>query len=337
MIVTAIALPALVSTRSTDMLRGLFICFSIACIANFFFLLGPPRELDVNATPGFTGYFPGKNYTGMCAAIAFILSLHEMSYRGTRRWIGLVGLLSAGTLLYISNARTAQALAATMPAFALVAVMMRRHLGTTPLALPVIIVATYMIVSLFTGVTVYRLSNIVFGNPTFTGRWAIWIFAWLQIDEKPLFGWGYQSFWLTGDGGPNEAATIRWVRDMPNAHSGYIDTIVELGMVGFVFLLAFVALTLRALGRLVDRDPRRAWCLIALAYFAVLMNGLESIWMRGFEFTWLVFLIVAVEAARRVAIPTAVRSPDRSCASTPALTPRRGYGRRSYDVGVPHA
>jgi len=38
--------------------------------------------------------------------------------------------------------------------------------------------------------------------------------------------------------------------------------------------------------------------MLSLGLFIILSNYLESLWMRGFEFLWVVFLIIAAEAAR---------------------------------------
>ena len=85
---------------------------------------------------------------------------------------------------------------------------------------------------------------------------------------------------------------------MPNAHNGYVDTKLELGYVGLALLLVFIVATLHAIGRVADRDPARARLLLSLALFIIVYNFLESLWMRGFEFLWVVFLIVAAETAR---------------------------------------
>jgi hypothetical protein len=38
--------------------------------------------------------------------------------------------------------------------------------------------------------------------------------------------------------------------------------------------------------------------MLSLALYIIIWNYLESLWMRGFEFLWVVFLIIAAEAAR---------------------------------------
>jgi hypothetical protein len=73
---------------------------------------------------------------------------------------------------------------------------------------------------------------------------------------------------------------------------------LEMGYTGFAFLLAFILATLHAIGRVADREPARAWLVLSLALFIILYNFFESLWMRGFEFLWVVFIIVAAEIGR---------------------------------------
>ena len=137
----------------------------------------------------------------------------------------------------------------------------------------------------------------LYGDSTLTGRTIIWDFADYEIARSPLVGWGYQSFWLV-PGSPAVFEAPGWVKMMPNAHNGYIDTKLEMGYVGLAFLEVFIIATLHAIGRVADRDPARARLLLSLALFIILYNFFESLWMRGFEFLWVVFVIVAAEIAR---------------------------------------
>ena len=63
---------------------------------------------------------------------------------------------------------------------------------------------------------------------------------------------------------------------MPSAHNGYLDTILDTGYIGLVLFLVFIFTTLHAIGRVADRDPVRAWLLLSIALFIVLVNFLES-------------------------------------------------------------
>jgi hypothetical protein len=85
---------------------------------------------------------------------------------------------------------------------------------------------------------------------------------------------------------------------MPNVHKGDYDTMLETGYVGLVFLLVLIIATLRGVGRVGNRDLARAWLVLSLALFIIVYNFPESLWLRGFEFLWVVFLIAAAEIGR---------------------------------------
>jgi hypothetical protein len=68
MIVTSIVLPAMLTAGTTDMMRGLFLCFAFASILNVFFVLGGSATIATYGSRvvniGYQGYFLGKNYLG---------------------------------------------------------------------------------------------------------------------------------------------------------------------------------------------------------------------------------------------------------------------------------
>jgi O-antigen ligase len=101
-----------------------------------------------------------------------------------------------------------------------------------------------------------------------------------------------------GPDAPSIVDAPGWVKMMPNSHNGYYDTMLELGYVGLTLLLIFLVTTLHVIGRVAERDSKRAWLLLSVALFIILYNLLETLWFRAFDILWVVFVIVAAEAAR---------------------------------------
>ena len=299
MIVTSIIVPALITIRSLDMMRGLFAWFAFACVLNVIFIFASPVVMVNGAyAQGLHGYMSGKNALGQCAAVALLLSLHEMLHRGWRRVGGVIIGVTSLTLIVMCESKTSFGLAILVPFLAAIILTVYKVARLSPAILPVTIVCCYLALSTITNININRVSYILYGDWTWTGRTAIWDFLFYEIRRKPVLGWGYQSFWLAGPGAPSIVDAPGWVKSMPNGHNGYYDTIVETGYIGLMLLLAFVSLTLHAIGRVADKDLKRAWVLLSLSILVIIYNGLESIWMRGFEFLWVVFLIVAADAAR---------------------------------------
>lgn len=184
------------------------------------------------------------------------------------------------------------------PLLAGLTLMIANRLRISPAIVLLPIPLCYAILSAIIDNFINRISWILYNNYTLTGRTLIWDFANFEIARRPLFGWGYQSFWLAGPDAPSITDAPGWVKAMPSSHNGYLDTMVDMGYVGLVFLVIFIFTTLHAIGRVSDREPTRAWLLLSLALFVILTNFIETTWMHGMDMLWLMFLIVAAEAGR---------------------------------------
>jgi exopolysaccharide production protein ExoQ len=304
MIVLSVILPAMLARRTSDMMRGLFLCFAFASFLNIFYVVSGAETIAYNAIDktttydlGSPGYFSFKNYLGECAAIAFLLSIHETLQRGRRRVFGIIGAMMSIYLIFASNSKTAFGLALLCPFLSGIILKISKATRLSPAIIPLCVPVVYVVIShVAPHYNLGLLSYKLYGDSTFTGRTFIWDFVQQQIDLRPLLGWGYESFWLV-PGSPALAAP-GWVAGMPNGHSGYYDTMLDLGYLGFTFLLAFIIATLHGIGRVANRDPIRAWLVLSLALFIIVWNFLERLWMHGFEFLWVVFVIVAAEIGR---------------------------------------
>jgi O-antigen ligase len=297
MVLTSIVLPGMLAVRTADLMRGVFLCFALGAILNIFFVLGNPLSV-VNQYGGYPGYFTGKNYLGEFSAVAFLLALYEMCHPGLRRASGIIIAVIATLLLFLADSKTALGLSLIVPCLAGLTLIIRKITRISPAIILLSIPLCYAVLSSVSSFNMNRLSYMLYGDSTFTGRTIIWDFASYEIAKRPLLGWGYQSFWLVGSDAPSVIEAPGFVKDMPNAHNGYYDTTLEMGYVGYTFLIIFIIATLHAVGRIADRDPARARLVLSLALFIIIYNYLESLWMRGFEFLWVLFVILAVEIAR---------------------------------------
>jgi exopolysaccharide production protein ExoQ len=326
MVVISIILPAMLAGRTVDMMRGLFLCFAFALILNSIFVLQGSSTVVMYGSSmvniGYEGYFKGKNYLGECGTLALLLSFGEIYCRGWRRLFGIIFTVLSIVLVYLSNSKTALGLALICPFLAAFTVTVRKLTRISPAIILLLIPLCFTVLSNVSNLSFERLSYMLYGDSSLTGRTVIWDFANSEIARSPLVGWGYQSFWLV-PGSPAIADAPGWVKGMPNSHNGYIDTKLELGYVGLAFLVAFLFATLHAVGRVADRDPARARLVLSVILFIILYNFFESLWMRGFEFLWVVFVIVVAEIgrywkpfpSRRSARNSAVRVQDAPAAS----------------------
>jgi O-antigen ligase len=337
MIVTSIVLPTLLAAQTADMIRGVFLCFAFASILNICFVLNQTPIFLENEIFGYPGYLGSKGALGECAAIAFLLSLYEMLYPGWRRAFSMIVAGTAIYLMVVSHSKGSLGLSILAPFLAGLTLLAAKKMRISPTAVLLSIPVCYFVLARMVGNLINRISWYLYGNYTLSGRTFIWDFVNVEIARKPLLGWGYQSFWLLGPDAPSVLDAPGWIKFMPHAHNGYLDTMLDTGYVGLALLVVFILTTVCAIGRLADREPARGWLLLSLALFIILTNFLESIWSHGMDMLWLVFVIVAAEAGRH-------GQPSHAAASKPPLRgpviagPRPGRARRmSSSFGLRNA
>ncbi len=204
MIVTSVVLPALLVTRATDLMRGLFLCFAIAALLNLFFVFDEaPDRLQVRDL-GLSRILLGQELSRTICGVALLLSLYEALNRGPRRVFGIVVAMISVALLILSNSKTSMGLALLAPILADSGVGRQadhRHLCSPSCCSPSRFATSCS--ATVTGFSVNRLSYMLYGDPTFTGRYDHLGFRALADRQRArLFGWGYQSFWLVGPDGP---------------------------------------------------------------------------------------------------------------------------------------
>lgn len=302
MIVTCIIFPIILAGSKTDVLRGIYLCFAITTILNVPIVLNQSpltfESWQGTQIIGYPGYFSFKGELGECAAIAFLLSLYQILFSGRRRFIGLIVLAASIFLIIASKSKGSLGIALIAPFIAGATLFIGNKLRISPALTIAPIPFAYAAVSLVVGNLINRISWHIFGNYDLSGRVHIWNFVQYEISKKPVLGWGYQSFWLVGSDGPSVLEAPGWIKSMPSGHNGYLDTRLELGYIGLLLLIAFIVTTVHMIGHVARRNSRLALLLLTIAFFVILTNFLESIWMRGQDTLWMMFLVVAAIAAR---------------------------------------
>jgi O-antigen ligase len=296
MIITSLVLPAML-TRATDMWRSLFLCFAFTSILNACFVLGDVTRFTVDNIDYHRGYMSDKNALGQVEAIALLLAFHEILHPGLRRTFGIIVAVTASSLLVLSHSKTSLGLAIFVPFLATLILVIAKSMRISPALVLFSIGFFYVVLSNVIGLNVNKLSWYMYGNYTLSARTLIWDFVNYEIGRRPLLGWGYQSFWLIGPDGPATVDAWGWIKSMPHAHNGYLDTEIDGGIVGLAFLVTFILATVHGIGRLAEHNRVHAWLVLSLALFVVADNFLESSWMRP-NVVWMVFVIVAVEIGR---------------------------------------
>jgi O-antigen ligase len=146
-------------------------------------------------------------------------------------------------------------------------------------------------------------------DATLTGRTVLWEQV-LAMGTSPLFGTGYDSFWL--------GKRVERFWDMyywkPNqAHNGFLETYLNLGWIGVLLLSGIIVSTYRKIAARMVRTDHYQVLRMSL-YVLVLLSNLTEAYFKGLAEVWFVFLLIAVEYPRpslhasRAGSPAAVKA-----------------------------
>jgi exopolysaccharide production protein ExoQ len=144
------------------------------------------------------------------------------------------------------------------------------------------------------------LAGAVGRDPTLTGRSNIWN-AVLSTHTNPLLGAGYESFWL----GPRLTRVWELAGHVNEAHNGYLELYLSLGLIGLLLLFVFMAASYVAICKRLSPSGGIAYLGLALWTVTLFYNMTESAAFNG-QILWVIFvLVVAVVSFQGQMVPVA--------------------------------
>ncbi|MFT3781737.1 MAG: O-antigen ligase family protein [Nibricoccus sp.] len=122
---------------------------------------------------------------------------------------------------------------------------------------------------------------------TLTDRTYIWSDVYKAAADSPLVGVGFGAFWIGREANIPWNETMTWV--LGQAHSGYVDTYLQLGIVGWFLLFIILVFSLAKMLSKLAEDFDYACLRITLLLTVMFVDITESIYLRGDHHLWLVF------------------------------------------------
>lgn len=152
------------------------------------------------------------------------------------------------------------------------------------------LVSTHSIVN-FDAESLFGSMITTFGRDiTMTDRTYIWNDVYAAADRNPVFGVGYGGFWIGRLVNIGWASSYTWV--LGQAHSGYVDTYLQLGYVGVLLLLAVILSTIPRLLASFEENFDFACFRITILITIIYVNITESTYLRGDHQFWFVMMLV---------------------------------------------
>jgi exopolysaccharide production protein ExoQ len=296
---------------ATIMKRCAYVLFPISILwLKYFPTLG--RRSSDWGTMTNVGIAEGKNELGSACyvfGIFFVWYVLQLLKRagGLRRWYKLrwklifTGGLSLLVAYCLLKAHSATSLICFMIGAMIIIVLGfrvvdKRRIGLyTAVAIIVMVVAqlTFDIYGTVIALTGHEpTSGKASQFSTIEGRGRLWD-TLLDTDTNPIFGTGFESYWL-GDRIAKIWAMPEFWWHPNEAHNGYLETYINLGFLGVFLLVGLIFITYSKCRR--DLLQNFEWGRLTLAYLvAILAHNWTEAGFKGLSINYLIFFIIAID------------------------------------------
>lgn len=278
--------------------------------------------LEADLAGDWRGLFPHKNQAG---AVMVLLIFFGLFYARVRSFpIGWIIVTAATVFLYFTKSKTSIAMAPFILAMSLILPHLRSLTAKAMLVFGLLAIFNLATIGSSVPGPVRSVVRLVLPDATFTGRTDLWAFAIDNIEAKPVFGHGYGAFWRTEATAHRDRIAVEpqeqdgWAAELgTDAHNGYLETALSIGIPGLVIVLIWVMIVPLADYQRIQRTPvnedlvalfLRIWLL------GLYLASLESILLDRTGQNWFM-LLVSIFAMRllinaKIAIPAPGRSPS---------------------------
>lgn len=262
-------------------------------------------EQSAELAGAWRGLCDHKNRLGALACTGLLLWLHA-GLTQQRSWpIAIGGVAIATTCLLLSRSSTALVTALFSCGFLLLLRLppnLRRALPWLSVLFSALLLAySLAVLRLLPGSDslLAPITTITGKDLSFTGRTEIWTIVIEQIQRHPWLGSGYGAYWSGPVNGTPSYEMVRLLYFYPgSAHNGYLDVCNDLGAIGLILLLGYlagyVAQTLSLFGS--DRD--QALLYLAVFFQQAITNLSESQWFSVLSVSMVTVTLATVSLAR---------------------------------------
>ncbi|WP_104192162.1 O-antigen ligase [Cryobacterium sp. Y82] len=257
------------------------------------------------------GIVANRNLLGFIALTGIIVFTVQLRARTVRRNAGLVWLaLAVGMLLLTRSATVTVSLVAVVAALVF-ALWARRVHDQHRRPLYVVAAASVLAVGAALALFSSQLFGLLGRSDDLTGRFDIWASVTQLALERPVFGWGWVSYWVPWVEPFNDLAVRKGVTYL-QAHNAWLDVWLQLGIVGVILFAALVGSTLwRAWFLAVDRprlgvkdtEPFAVSALLPLLLLAALIAQSIAESRLLIESGWVILIVLAVVTKRQQHAP----------------------------------
>ena len=239
------------------------------------------------------GIVGNSNMLAYMAMIAVVVFAIEVAGNTTSRLVSVLSFLAAIPMLVLSRSASIGFALAAIVAAAIVSIAAEgkdrdtRHryyrvawgvIGTAAL-----LVLTYRA----------EIFSLIGKSPDMTGRTKIWKIVLHLIDQRPLQGWGWSSYWVPWVE-PYKGLVI--INHVPyyQAHNAFLDVWMQLGIFGLGLFLLLIGLTFVRLWRLAVRHTSPLYLWPILVFVGIVTQNLTESRILV-EIGWVLLVLFSVK------------------------------------------
>ncbi|MBP0616526.1 O-antigen ligase family protein [Jiella mangrovi] len=250
------------------------------------------------------GIFSHKNIAGAVIGSLFFFGVYLL--RARMVWIGLLIMGLAGNFVLHTGSKTSTGL---LPLVTLIVILGRLVTGRVLLSvfvfLAIVAMALLTLGTIFSP-TLDAIVQWVAPGTTYTGRMDLWRFAVEVWHGHEWTGFGLNAFWQTNVvAGTEKNFELSWdPRGSPNAHNGYLDVAISMGIPGLViavFMLVILPLVDYARMPRDAESTRLGDSLLMILFYLLLNSFLESFLFERANPVWMMvwFAVVGLRLLAR--------------------------------------
>jgi len=251
--------------------------------------------------PMYTGVAGHKNGLGILCLVAGVYFCWMFLYRTLKRsttedkvLFGLYISMAVMIVWLTRKANSATSLSCLVIGIAIILLSRLPAFRKNPQRVLTVVIAVFIVfISLeaFWGVK-DKVFTLLGREPTLTSRVPMWKDL-ISMVTNPILGFGYDSFWL---GARQEYIYANW-GIIGNAHNGYLEMYLNLGLVGVFFIGAWYASGLAKIRRRLHSDYP-----VAILRFVILLvaaiHGYTEASFYGVSLMWVLLFLAVMEPPR---------------------------------------
>ena len=257
------------------------------------------------------GIVANRNLLGFLALLAVIVFAVQLAAKTVHRgWGGFWLALAVLTLLLTRSATVT--VSAVVVLAALGFALWARRVSPQARRPLYVVAAASVVAATAAAIAFFPLMLQAFGkSDDLTGRFDIWASVADLAGQRPVFGWGWVSYWVPWVE-PFDGLAVRNGVTYLQAHNAWLDVWLQVGVVGLVVFTALVLSTLwrswfLAIDRprlgVADTAPYAASALLPLLVTAALLAQSLAESRLLIEYGWLLLVVMAIMTKRQQGTP----------------------------------